>query len=195
VAVGWPLLVAWYALARQSVVGWGVSGGGGVGVRGEGGLLLLLYKQRPCPLRLLLLYKQRPCPLRLAFLVLGFLVLSSQGAPPQFPGVLVGRWTIGPPHVRNKSVRKCHQMSSKEHIQLGWVVRWVLSTPPGRTPRLGGVYVPCQYFPCSFVLALRELGLRLGQSPTPAPHQLPWSPPRDWRSRRLAHSTFERLAH
>jgi hypothetical protein len=68
-------------------------------------------------------------------------------------GVLVG-------HPR---VRKCHQMSSKEHIQLGWVVRWVLSTPPARaTPRLGGVYVSCQYFPCSFVLALRELGLRLG---------------------------------
>jgi hypothetical protein len=43
-----------------------------------------------------------------------------------------------------------------ERIQLGWVVRWVLSTPPRATPRLGGVYVPCQcqYLPCSFVLAL-----------------------------------------
>jgi hypothetical protein len=28
-------------------------------------------------------------------------------------------------------------MPSKEHIQLGWAVRWVLSTPPG-PPRLGG---------------------------------------------------------
>jgi hypothetical protein len=49
---------------------------------------------------------------------------SKQGISPQFPGVLVG-----PPHVR-----KCHQMPSKEHIQnsqLGWVVRWVPSTPPG----------------------------------------------------------------
>jgi hypothetical protein len=33
---------------------------------------------------------------------------------------------------------------------------------------LGGVYVSCQYFPCSFVLALRELGLRLGvKAPLP----------------------------
>jgi hypothetical protein len=28
-------------------------------------------------------------------------------------------------------VRKCHQMSSKEHMQLGWAVRWDLSTHPG----------------------------------------------------------------
>jgi hypothetical protein len=49
-----------------------------------------------------------------------------QGGSSQFPGVLVGT-----PHVR-----KCHQMSSKEHIQLGWVVRWVLSTPPALA--LGG---------------------------------------------------------
>jgi hypothetical protein len=81
-----------------------------------------------------------------------FLSFVPQGISPQFPGVLVG-----PPHVR-----KCHQMSSKEHIQLGWVVRWVLSIPPWATPRLGGVCVSCQYLPCSFVLALRELGLRLG---------------------------------
>jgi hypothetical protein len=74
------------------------------------------------------------------------------GGSSLFPGVLVG-----PPHVR-----KCHQiMPSKEHIQLGWVVRWVISTPRA-TPRLGGVCVPCQYLPSSFVLALRELGLRLG---------------------------------
>jgi hypothetical protein len=54
--------------------------------------------------------------------------LRSPGdVPAQFPWVLVG-----PP-----SVRKCHQMSSKEHMQLGWVVRWVLSTPPGH-PTAGG---------------------------------------------------------
>jgi hypothetical protein len=58
-------------------------------------------------------------------------------------------------------------------------VSTALAPPPRATPRLGGVYVSCQYFSCSFVLALRELGLRLGvggQSPTPAPRQLPWSP-------------------
>jgi hypothetical protein len=44
------------------------------------------------------------------------------------------RWT--PP------VRKCHQMSSKEHMQLGWVVRWVLSTPPG--PPHGWAVRPCR---------------------------------------------------
>jgi hypothetical protein len=82
----------------------------------------------------------------------GWALPPPQGGSSQFPGVLVG-----PPHVR-----KCRQMSPKEHIQLGWVVRWVLSTPPRATPRLGGVYVSCQYFPCSFVLALRKLGLRLG---------------------------------
>jgi hypothetical protein len=52
-------------------------------------------------------------------------------------------------------------MSSKEHMQLGWVVRWVLITPRA-TPRLGGAAVSCQYFPFSFTLALRAPGLRLG---------------------------------
>jgi hypothetical protein len=87
----------------------------------------------------------------------------SQGISPQFPGVLVG-----PPHVRKR-----HQMSSKEHIHRTRLKAesrpssvGSLAPPPGhgppRTPRLGGVYVSCQYFPCSFVLALCELGLRLG---------------------------------
>jgi hypothetical protein len=40
--------------------------------------------------------------------------------------------------------------------------------PPRATPRLGGAAVSCQYVPCSFVLALRELGLRLGvKAPLP----------------------------
>jgi hypothetical protein len=72
-----------------------------------------------------------------------------------------GARCVGPP-----PVRKCHQMPSKEHMQLGWVVRWVLSTPPGHPTagrRCGRVVpVPASYYPCSFVLALRELGLRLG---------------------------------
>jgi hypothetical protein len=62
-------------------------------------------------------------------------------------------------------------MSPKEQMQLGGVVRWVLippPPPPRATPRLGGAAVSCQYFPCSFVLALRELGLRLGvKAPLP----------------------------
>jgi hypothetical protein len=68
-----------------------------------------------------------------------------QGISPQFPGVLVG-----PPHVR-----KCHQMSPKEHIQLGWVVRWALSTPSG--PPHGWAVCTCRastslaplYSPCA----------------------------------------------
>jgi hypothetical protein len=55
-------------------------------------------------------------------------------------------------------------------MQLGWVVRWVLSTPPG-PPRgwaLGGAAVSCQYIPCSFVLAPRGPALRLGvKAPLP----------------------------
>jgi hypothetical protein len=34
-----------------------------------------------------------------------------------------------------------------------------------------------------------------GQSPTPAPRQLPWSPPRGWCSCRLPYSAFDQLAH
>ena len=85
-----------------------------------------------------------------------------------FPGVLVG-----PPHVR-----KCHQMSSKEHIQLGWVVRWVLSTPPGHPAARRCVRV-VPVLP--LLLCTRPARARPsvgGQSPTPAPRQLPWSPPR-----------------
>jgi hypothetical protein len=54
-----------------------------------------------------------------------------QGVSTQFPGVLVG-----PP-----PVRKCHQMPPKEPMQLGWVVRWVLSTPP--RPPHGWAVRPC----------------------------------------------------
>jgi hypothetical protein len=70
---------------------------------------------------------------------------NTQAVSPQFPKALVG-----PP-----PVRKCHQMASKEHIQLGWVVRWVLSTPPG--PPHGWAVFPCRastslaplYSPCA----------------------------------------------
>jgi hypothetical protein len=85
------------------------------------------------------------------------------------------RWT---PHVR-----KCHhQMSSKEHIQLGWVVRWVLSTPPDH-PAAGRWRVRVVHCRTSTSLLLCTRPARArpsigGQSPTPAPRQLPWSPPR-----------------
>jgi hypothetical protein len=46
---------------------------------------------------------------------------TPRGSLPNFLGC-----SLDPP-----PVRKCHQMSSKDHMQLGWVVRWVLSTPPG----------------------------------------------------------------
>ena len=56
------------------------------------------------------------------------------------------------------SAIKCHQKSTSNSAgsSVGSLA------PPRATPRLGGVYVSCQYFTCSFVLALRELGLRLG---------------------------------
>jgi hypothetical protein len=87
------------------------------------------------------------------------------------------RWTP-PPHVR-----KCHQMSSKEHIQLDWVVRWVLSTPPGH-PTAGRCVRVVPVLP--LLLCTRPARARPsigGQRPTPAPRQLPWSPPRAWCSR------------
>jgi hypothetical protein len=74
---------------------------------------------------------------------------GGQGGSSQFPGGLVGT-----PRVR---VRKCHQMSSKEHIQLGWVVRRVLSTPPGHPAPRGSAVCTCRastslaplYSPCA----------------------------------------------
>jgi hypothetical protein len=87
----------------------------------------------------------------------------AQGGSPQFPWVLVG-----PP-----PVRKCHQMSSKEHMQLvqvGWVVRWVLSTLPGH-PTAGrcGRVVPVPPLLLCTRLAARARPSVGGQSPPPAP--------------------------
>jgi hypothetical protein len=62
------------------------------------------------------------------------------------------------------SAIKCHQKSTSNSA--GSSVGSL--TPPRATPRLGGAAVSCQYFPCSFVLALRDLGLRLGvRAPLP----------------------------
>jgi hypothetical protein len=73
--------------------------------------------------------------------------------------LVVGRWTLG---VGSPHVRKCHQVSSKEHIQLAPtrlgrpLGPWHLA-PPRATPRLGGVCVcvSCQdqYFPLPTSLA------------------------------------------
>jgi hypothetical protein len=56
------------------------------------------------------------------------------------------------------SAIRCHQKSTSNSAgsSVGSLA------PPRATPRLGGVCVSCQCLPCSFVLALRELGLRLG---------------------------------
>jgi hypothetical protein len=51
----------------------------------------------------------------------------------------VGPWT--PSRFPFAGAIRCHQ-KSKEHIQLGWVVHWVLSTPPG--PPHGWVVRPCR---------------------------------------------------
>jgi hypothetical protein len=56
----------------------------------------------------------------------------AQGGSTQFPGVIVGPLPV----------RKCHQMLPKEHMQLGWVVRRVLSTPP--RPPHGWAVRPCR---------------------------------------------------
>jgi hypothetical protein len=97
------------------------------------------------------------------------------GGPDGAGGIFSISWggLVGTPHVR-----KCHQMSSKEHIQLGWVVRWVLSTPPGHPAARRWVRdvavlpLPLRPRPAR---ARPSIG---GQSPTPAPRKLPWRPPR-----------------
>jgi hypothetical protein len=73
---------------------------------------------------------------------------------------------VGPPRVRKcHCAIKCHQKSTSNSA--GSSVG-SLAPPRASTPRLGGVCVSCQYFACSFVLALRELGLRLGvKAPLP----------------------------
>jgi hypothetical protein len=81
------------------------------------------------------------------------------GLSPQFPGVLVG-----PPP---PPVRKCHQMSSKEHIQLGWVVRWVLITPPGHPAagRCGRVVPVLPLLLCRFYLPCASSAFGWGSTP------------------------------
>jgi hypothetical protein len=93
-----------------------------------------------------------------------------QGGSSQFPGVLVG-----PP----PTFVKCHQKSTSNSA--GWVVRWVLSTPPPGHPAARRCVRVVPVLP--LLLCTRPARARPsigGQSSTPAPRQLPWSPPRGW---------------
>jgi hypothetical protein len=87
---------------------------------------------------------------------------SSQGGSSQFPGSWGARcslrWTPPRSQVPSNVIKSQKSTSNSAGSSVGSLA------PPRATPRLGGVYtcVSCQYFPCSFVLALRELGLRLG---------------------------------
>jgi hypothetical protein len=85
-------------------------------------------------------------------------ILSRRGSLPNFLGC-----SLDPPPPFASAI-KCHQKSTSNSVGSS-----VGSLAPLRaTPRLGGAAVSCQYFPCSFVLALRELGLRLGvKAPLP----------------------------
>jgi hypothetical protein len=97
---------------------------------------------------------------------------SLQGGATQTPGVLVG------PLSPLVSAIKCHQKSTCNSAgpSVGSFA------PPSRAiPRLGGAVVSCQYLPCSFVLALRAPGLRLGfKAPLPLRASSrgvpPWAP-------------------
>jgi hypothetical protein len=87
------------------------------------------------------------------------------------------------------SAIKCHQKSTSNSAgsSVGSLA------PPRATPRLGGVYVPCQYcFPTRPARARPSVG---GQSPTPAPRQLPRSPPRGRCSDRLPALRLSFVAH
>jgi hypothetical protein len=92
------------------------------------------------------------------------------GLDPIACGVLVG-----PPPPPFASAIK-NKMSSKEHIQLGWVVRWVLSTPPGH-PAAGWCFRFVSVLP--LLLCTRPARARPsigGQSPPPpAPRSALWS--------------------
>jgi hypothetical protein len=82
--------------------------------------------------------------------------------------------SLEPPTPTFASAIKCHQKSTSNSA--GSPVGSL--APPRATPRLGGVYVSCQYLPCSFVLALRELGLRLGVKASQRPPPFLHVPPR-----------------
>jgi hypothetical protein len=74
-----------------------------------------------------------------------------------------GWWMQGGPSPFASAI-KCHQKSTCNSAgsSVGSLAH------PRATPRLGGAAVSCQYFPCSFALALRAPGLRLGvKAPLP----------------------------
>jgi hypothetical protein len=135
----------------------------------------------------------------IAFRLFCFLVVrpgaeACRGSPLTPPSVLsfLG-CSLDPPTFA--SAIKCHQTSTSNSAGSSPVGSLA---PPRATPRLGrrrgGVCVSCQPVP-PLLLCTRPARARPsigGQSPTPAPRQLPWSPPRAWRSGRLAALQFRR---
>jgi hypothetical protein len=72
------------------------------------------------------------------------------------------RWGPSRSQVPSDVIKRAHTTRLGRPLGVGSLA------PPRATPRLGGATVSCQCLPCSFVLALRELGLRLGvKAPLP----------------------------
>jgi hypothetical protein len=109
---------------------------------------------------------------------------SSRGSRPNFLGCSLGPFPFA-------SAIKSHQKSTCNSAGSS-----VGSLAPHRATRLqlGGAAVSCQYFPCSFVLAPRAHGLRLGvKAPLPLRARYPWGPPWGRCSRRLPGSVTRSL--
>jgi hypothetical protein len=83
----------------------------------------------------------------------------TRGPLPNFLGC-----SLGPSPFASASAIKWHQKSTWNSA--GSSVKSL--APPRATPRLGGAVVSCQYFPCSFALALRAPGLWLGVKAPPS---------------------------
>jgi hypothetical protein len=99
-----------------------------------------------------------------------------QGGSSQFPGVWGARWTPpGPPRSQVPSNAIKSQKSTSD-IQLGWVVRWVLSTPPGHPAARRCVPCTCRastslaplYSPCATSSAF-DWGSKPNSCSAPAP--------------------------
>jgi hypothetical protein len=99
--------------------------------------------------------------------------IKDQRSKTQAPGGLSSipwgaRWALDPPAFA--SAIKCHQKSTSNSAgsSVGSLAPPRATPDPAAGRGCWGVYVSCQYFPCSFVLALRDLGLRLGvKAPLP----------------------------
>ena len=84
---------------------------------------------------------------------------SAQGG---YPIPWGARWTPSHSQVPSNVIKRAHV------TRLGRRPLGPYLAHPRATQRLGGAAVSCQYFPCSFVLAPRAPGLRLGtKAPLP----------------------------